>query len=115
MLSTQAVRTGKLAIVVLIGQFVSSVEGQTLSLATKPPQAKVESLSQQRKERLALGTDGLNTLALIDPFGSREGSSYRQHSEHKSEPSDRQHDGLHTTADLRNCTHRAECRTEQDR
>jgi hypothetical protein len=45
MLATKAVRTGKLAIVVVLtGQVVLSVEGQVLSLASKQRQAKVESV-----------------------------------------------------------------------
>jgi CubicO group peptidase (beta-lactamase class C family) len=42
LVATKAVRTGKLAIVVFISQFLQSIPAQTFSLATKPP-AKVES------------------------------------------------------------------------
>jgi CubicO group peptidase (beta-lactamase class C family) len=51
MLATKAVSTGKLAIVaVLVGQVVLSVE--RLSLASKPPQAKVESVEVRIDEPL---------------------------------------------------------------
>ena len=58
MLSTQAVRTGKLAIVVVIGQFVLSAEGQTLSHASKPLHARVESV-EVRIKRVELGIEPL--------------------------------------------------------
>jgi CubicO group peptidase (beta-lactamase class C family) len=59
MLATKAVRTGKLAIVVVLtGQVVLSVEGQVLSLASKQRQAKVESV-EARIKRVEQGIEPL--------------------------------------------------------
>lgn len=57
MLATKAVRILKLAIVVLIGQFVSPIQAQTFGLASKPP-AKVES-HEARIKRVEHGIEPL--------------------------------------------------------